>query len=61
MKDNYKFINMASGIYTKNGKHAIFAAIENSDIEEGTLGRGLYYYYVPETKEKGMFEAEIVE
>lgn len=61
MKDNYKFINMASGIYTKNGKHAIFAAIENSDIEEGTIGRGLYYYYVPETKEKGMFEAEIVE
>ncbi len=61
MRDSYKFIDIASGIYTKNGKRGIYVAIENSDIEEGTLGRGLYYYYIPETKEKGVFETEEVE
>lgn len=56
MNDNYVFHTMLSGWYEENDKNGIYLVIENTDIEYGTLGSGLEFYYVPETKEKGVIE-----
>ncbi|MBE6139887.1 MAG: hypothetical protein E7174_05295 [Firmicutes bacterium] len=55
-KENYIFHSMLSGWYTENDKYGIYLVIENNQIPLGTLGSGMEYYYIPNTKETGIIE-----
>lgn len=58
MTDNYKLHYLLSGWYTTDNKNGIYVVVENKNIEYGTKGSGLEYYYIPSTKEKGVIETE---
>lgn len=54
--DRYTFYNTLSGWKTENNKKGIYLIIEDKIISNGTSGKGLKYYYIPNTKEKGVIE-----
>ena len=58
VKENHHLHPMISGWYTENGKNGIYFVVENKNVPFGTLGSGLEYYYIPETKETGVIETE---
>ena len=52
----YIFHSNLSGYKTENGKDGIYLIIEDKTVINGTKGKGLKYYYIPKTKEKGLIE-----
>ena len=57
-KNRYTFHSMLSGWYKENGKNGIYLVVEDKTIPFGTLGSGLEYYYIPDTKEVGVIKTE---
>ncbi len=54
----YKFHQLISGWYDKDGKHGIYLVVEDTTIPYGTDGSGLEYYYIPSTKETGVIQTK---
>lgn len=54
--NQYIFHNNLSGWKTENNKKGIYLIIEDRIKLNGTKGKGLKYYYIPNTKEIGVIE-----
>jgi len=52
----YKFHASLSGRQTVNNKNGIYLVIEDKSISNGTSGKVLKYYYIPNTKEIGVIK-----
>lgn len=55
---NYKYHPQISGWYDNGDKKGVFFVVENTKVPVGSVGRGLEYFYVPETKEVGVINTE---
>lgn len=60
MTDNYVFYETLSGLGKIKDKNGIFLVVENTNVEENLKGRGLKYYYVFDSMEKGVIETDNV-
>lgn len=65
MTDNLYLHTLISGFYSNgdasgfnaiNKGSCIYLVVENNSIDEGVKGRGIEYYYLPDTKEQGYIE-----
>ena len=59
-KKTYSYVKYSSGWLTLDDKTGIYFMVEDTSVEEGKSGRGLRYYYIPETKEVGVIKTTYV-
>lgn len=59
-KQTYSYVTYSSGWNTIDNKTGIYFMVEDTSVEEGKNGRGLRYYYIPETKELGVIKSTFV-
>lgn len=55
-KASYTYHTLISGWYEENGKNGVFLVVEDTSVVDGEEGRGLEYYFVPDTLEVGVIK-----